>query len=86
MRSENFKKTFAGSVRLSTWLAYTSCLLVRAFRQLKWKENHFGPIVLRISSSDSFKVVFQTCLDRLVGLWKLERATGDRLVKVDVAS
>ena len=86
MRSENFKKTFAGSVKLSAWLAYTSCLLNRAFCQLKWKQNHLGPIALRIPSCDSFKVAFQTCLDRLVRLWKLERATGDLLVKVDVAS
>ena len=77
------KKTFAGSVKLS---ACTSCLLDRAFCRLKWKHNHLGPIAHRIHSCDSFKVAFQTCLDRLVRLRKLERATGDLLVKVDVAS
>lgn len=36
--------------------------------------------------TEPYKVAFQTCRDRLVRLRKLERATGDPLVKVDVAS
>ena len=86
MRRENSKKTFGGSAKLSAWLAYTSCLLDRAFCQLKWKQNHLGPIALRIPSCDPYKVASQTFLDRLVRLWKFEGATGDLLVKVDVAS
>ena len=39
-----------------------------------------------IPSGDSFKVASKSCLDQPVGLWKLERALGGLLVKVDVAS
>ena len=81
IQSENLKNPFAGLVKLS---AYTPCLPDRAFCQLK--QYHLGSIAHRMHSCDSFKVAFQTCLDRLIRLWKLERATGDLLVKVDAAS